>query len=160
MCLKLHGNRAYALAHAGRHRESAREWTRVVDLAREPVPPEYRIRLAIELLLTGEMAGAKTQTQLLRPAPEVSADDAYNLACLMALSAAAAAKDTRTAPEERARLVESDIRDALRWLQCAALSGFFKEPANRDHASKDPDLAILAGRAEFRKLIESSAATP
>jgi len=160
MCLKLHGNRGLALALAGRHRESAREWTRVVELAREPVPPEYRIRLAIELLQAGEMAGAKTQTQLLKPAPEISAADGYNVACLMALSAAATAKDTRTAPDERARLVESDIRVAIRWLQCAASSGFFKEPGNRDHARKDPDLAILAGRAEFRKLLESSAAEP
>jgi tetratricopeptide (TPR) repeat protein len=157
MCLKLHGNRALALAQLGRHRESVREWTRVVELAREPVPPDHRIRLAIELVLAGDMAGARTQTQLLNPASKTSAADCYNLACVMALSAAAAGKDTRTLLAERARLVEADISDALRWLESAARSGFFKDPANRDHARNDPDLSVLASRAEFRKLIETSA---
>ena len=39
MCLKLHGNRAFALAQLGRHRESMREWTRVVELAASPFRP-------------------------------------------------------------------------------------------------------------------------
>ena len=49
LSLKLHGNRAYALAAAGRHREAATEWTKVIELSPQPVPPAYRILLAIDL---------------------------------------------------------------------------------------------------------------
>ena len=151
----------YALARAGKHRESAKEWTRVVELAREPVPPEYRIRLAIELLQAGELAAAKTQTQLLKPAPEVSAADGYNVACLMALSAAATAKDTRTAPDE-AR-ASGRVRHPRR--NVAGCNAPPHRVSSRNLAieimpERNPDLAILAGRAEFRKLLKSSAAEP
>ena len=43
-CLKLHGNRSYALIGLERHTESAKEWARVIELAPEPVPPVYRLQ--------------------------------------------------------------------------------------------------------------------
>ena len=48
-CAFLHGNKAYGLSGLAKHRESATEWTRVVELSPEPVPLPHRIRLALEL---------------------------------------------------------------------------------------------------------------
>jgi hypothetical protein len=79
----------------------------------------------------------------------------YNLACLYALLGSNAEKDPRMPAAERTRLLESYVTQSLAWLKCGADSGFFKDRAIRDHARKDPDLAIVRGRAEFQKLIES-----
>jgi tetratricopeptide (TPR) repeat protein/tRNA A-37 threonylcarbamoyl transferase component Bud32 len=155
LCLKLHGNRAYALGALGRHGEASQDWERVVQLSSLPVPVSYRVRLAIELLLIGETARALDQAKLVNPSSEISGDDRYNLGCLFGLLATNASKDSRAVPEERVRLVESFIGEALVWLKSASSAGFFQKPANCDHARKDPDLAILRDRAEFQKLIES-----
>jgi len=51
------------------------------------------------------------------------------------------------------QLVEARIREALRWLTRASEAGFLQDPANRDDARNDSDLAILANRSEFQTLI-------
>ena len=145
---------------AGKHRESADDWTHVIALSTEPVPSGYHVKLAIELAHVGEVDRAQAQVQSLNPAQAISGEDRYNLGYLFSLWAAAAQKDTRISPDQRARLVESDIANALRWLKSAANAGFFKDPAVRDHARKDPDLEILRDLPEFHRLIESNGAKP
>ena len=56
VALKLHGNRGLALGYKEKHRESADDWRRVVELAKEPIPHGYRVRLAIELVSAGDVA--------------------------------------------------------------------------------------------------------
>jgi tetratricopeptide (TPR) repeat protein len=159
-CLRLHGNRGCALSGQGKHRESVAEWTRVLELSDQPVPPRPRIQLAIALLSAGEPARALGQARQVKPAPEISGEDCYNLACLFSRSAAAARDDNRVAADERPRRAAPHVSDALRWLKAAAAAGFFQDTANRDHARKDSDLEILRDRAEFRQLVESNAASP
>ena len=55
---------------------------------------------------------------------------------------------------ERTHLVATYVAQALAWFKCGADSGFFKDPAIREHARKDPDLSILRRRPEFQTLIE------
>ena len=74
-------------------------------------------------------------------------------------AAAAVRNDQSVLPEQRARLVESHIADALRSLKAAAKAGFFDQ-AQRDNAKTDTDLDILHDRPEFRRLIESTGAKP
>ncbi len=159
-CLELHGNRGYALLGLGRHQESAKEWTRVVELSDPPVPAEYRIRLAIELVSAGEVGQALAQAQVVQPAPGISGVDCYNLGCLFSLCARAVRKDTGRSPDQRANLAESHIAEAIRWLKAAGEAGFFRDPANRELAKKDSDLEILRDRPEFRQLVEPSTAKP
>jgi len=154
-CLKLHGNRAYALSGLGKHRESAAEWTQVVELSPEPVPAEYRIWLAIELIRSGERARALAEAQLVKANPNITPEHLYNLGCVFALAAAAVPKDSSVSPAERVRLVESHISEAMRSLRAAANAGAFRNAAMREQALKDTDLTILAGRDEFKKLIEA-----
>jgi tetratricopeptide (TPR) repeat protein len=160
LCLKLHGNLANSLAATGRHREAANEWRRVVELSAQPVPASYRVFLAGELVHSGELDGALAQTALVKADPHLAAEEQYNLACISSLLAAAARSNTQLSPEKRAHLVEARSADALRWLEGAAATGFFRDPANRDWAKRDPDLAILAARDEFRKLVEPDSVTP
>jgi serine/threonine-protein kinase len=155
ICLELHGNKGYALGGLGRHRESAAEWTRVVELSPKPVPPDYRIQLAMALARAGEDAKALDQAPLAEQYPDITGTDRYNLGALFALCAASAQNDRRILPAQRTRLVESHVREALRRLTSAAKAGFFNDPAMRDAAKKDPDVAILAGRPEFRAIIEA-----
>jgi len=155
LCLKLHGNRAYALAGAGKHKGAALDWRRVVELSPQPVPSTYRIRLAIELVSAGEHASALAQARLIDSTAEIAGADCYNLACLFDLSAVAAANDNREPAEHRRALAEPLVSDAVRWLKRAADSGFFRNAGAREHARSDPDLAILRKRPEFSKLIGS-----
>ena len=158
VCFKLHGNRGLALSGLGRHRESADDWVRVVELSTQPVPTEYRLRLAIELVYAGELVRALAQAQLVKPSPDISGEDCYNLACIYSRSAANAQNEKSGSLDQQARLIESHVLDALRWLRSAAKAGLFKDPAQRDQAKKDPDLEILRNRKEFRQFIESTSA--
>ena len=82
--LKLHGVRAQALAAAGRHADSSRDWDRVVALAPEDQRRKYRMHRALEAVKSGDHAAADEAD---RSAPAHGdpgeADDSYNLACVL-----------------------------------------------------------------------------
>ena len=156
MCLKLHGNRAYALMGLQKASESAAEWARVVELSPQPVPPAYRIRLAVELLKAGETGRALTEAQMVKPDPTIGGEDRYNIGCVFARSAASISGDTRLSREEREALRQSHVKNALSWLKSAAETGLFNDPAMCEEAKNDPDLAILAPLGEFQKIVGAS----
>ncbi len=160
LCLKLYGNRGHALSLAGRSRESAQAWRRVLELSPQPVPSSYRIYLASELVRSGDPEGALSEVALVKSAAAVSADEQYNLGCVCALVAADVQKNAAISIDERTRRVESHVADAMRWLKGAAAAGFFREPDRVSGARRDSDLAILSDRNEFRKLLASAAAKP
>ncbi len=159
VCLKLHGNRGNSFSVLGKHRESAEDWARVVELSNPPVPAAYRVRLAIERIASDDLARALVQAEIVPPAPRIIGEDCYNLACIFSRSASAIRNDQSIASDQRAKR-EAHIANALRWLKAAAEAGFFRDPVIRDHAKKDPDLAILRDRPEFRQLVEPSGAKP
>ena len=152
-CLKLHGNRGFALAAIGKHRESAGEWKRMVDLSTPPAPDDVQARLAIELLYADDLDAALAQAQLVQPVQSVSTPDRYNLACIFSRAAAAIRNDRGVSANQRAKR-SAHISDALRWLKAAADAGFFRVPAQWDGARKDTDLEILRDLPEFRQLLD------
>ncbi len=154
-CLKLHGNRSYALLGLGKQRESTAEWARVIELAPEPVPPNYRLQFALGLLKSGEGARAVAQARLLKPDSQLSGEDRYNVACVYALAVQAIRTDSRGSPQERMGLEKSYIKDALEWLRSAGESGLFNDPEMRNLAKKDPDLTAVASLVEFRRIVEA-----
>jgi eukaryotic-like serine/threonine-protein kinase len=160
LCLKLHGNRAHALSATGRHREAVDDWTRVLDMSPPPVPAAYRGFLAFALVYSGDLDGALNQTTLVKANSPICAIDQYNLGCVSALVAVSVRNNAQLSTEVRAQRVELHITDALGWLKGAAAMGFFRDPANRASAKSDSDLAILADRDEFRKLIEPDLVKP
>jgi eukaryotic-like serine/threonine-protein kinase len=154
ICLQLHGNRGYALMGQGKHRESAGEWARVIELSPQPVPPDYRIKLGVALACAGDYVSALSQAELVQLSPEVSSDDCYNLGCLYSRSAQSLRSDKQVPAGQRAPLEESLVSNSLRWLKSAQEKGFFENPGAREHAKEDSDLSILAEREEFRRLVE------
>ena len=154
-CAYLHGNKGYALTGLAKHRESATEWTRVVELSPEPAPLPHRIRLALALAHAGDQPKALVQARLVKAGPDLPADECYNFACFFGVGATAVTRDPSVLPADRARLVEAHISDAMHYLSLAAKGGLFRNPAIRDGAKKDPELAILANRPEFLKLINT-----
>ena len=83
-CLELHGNRGFALSALGKHRESAEEWQRVSELSEQTVPSDVRVRLAMELLESGETERALSQSRTLKNETGISVIACYNLCCLLA----------------------------------------------------------------------------
>ncbi len=160
LCLKLHGNRAYALGTLGRHHDAAVAWTKVVATSIEPVPANYRILLAVELFHAGDTSAAVAQTRLVTDNPPLSVSENYNLACLYALFGVAARGNSQLATDERTRLAETHIGEAIRRLKAAEAAGFFREPASREQARADPDLAILANNDEFQKMVNPRVVEP
>jgi len=160
LCLKLHGNRAHALGALGRHHDAAVAWTSVLALSTQPVPANFRILLAVELFHAGDIDAAVAQTRLVTEGSPLSVSENYNLACLCALFGVAARNNSRLATDERTRLAETHLAQAIRRLKAAEAAGFFREPASREQARIDPDLAILADNDEFRRLLNPGAAEP
>ncbi|HKI19133.1 MAG TPA: hypothetical protein VKA15_14700, partial [Isosphaeraceae bacterium] len=155
LCLKLHGNRGQALGAVGKSREAAADWERVVELAGDPVPPQYRITLASKLLEIGELDRALSQAVLAKRTGGGSGEAHYNLGCFYARAAAAVQKDPNKHSEERSRVFELYVADALAAIQKAARAGLFLDPAMRDHALKDSDLTILRDQEQFRRILRA-----
>ena len=105
-CLSLHGNRAYALKQLGRHRESAIGWTRVVELCDKPVPQQYRVKFAVELIDAGDLARALDQALRRKTTADVAPEDCYDLGRIFARSAATAGKHTNLPADERTKQVK------------------------------------------------------
>jgi hypothetical protein len=160
VAMRLHGNRAVSLKDLGRHRESAEDWARVVELSPDPVPPGFRIQWAVELLKSNEPSRAAAQIQLVKQDKVVRDADCYSFCVYFAICGAAARNDARAAPAQRAILVETHVKDALRWLKSTAETGVFNDATQREAALKDPDLKILRDRPQFRQLIDSSTPKP
>jgi tRNA A-37 threonylcarbamoyl transferase component Bud32/tetratricopeptide (TPR) repeat protein len=161
VCLKLHGNRGLALSGTGKHRESADDWKRVVELANDPVPYSYRVQLALELIYARDVGAAVLEAQKIEPAPDISGEDCYNIACIYGRAAdihtgKASATKAGVTDVERNRRVDGDVSAALRWLKDAAAKGLFSDPRQRAHAKEDDDLKILRDRPEFRQLVDQA----
>ena len=101
----------------------------------------------------------RAQAELLKSTQSLAGQDCYNLGCLLSLCADSVQKDASVSAAERSRLVDSYIRDALHWLRSARNAGFFDNGGAHAIAGQDSDLAILAGRAEFRQLLEEPPGT-
>jgi tetratricopeptide (TPR) repeat protein len=158
--LKLHGNRGYALAKQGKHTDSVKDWTRVVELWDPPVPAEYRVRLAIELLAANALDKALEQAKLVQPSSGMQGLDSYNMACIYSRTAAGVRDDRSIPADRRSELVQSHIATALKWLEAAEKTGIFSKAELQDQLKKDSDVDILRDRPEFRRLLQPSGAKP
>ncbi len=157
-CLSLHGNRALALQRIGRHRESAQEWTRVVELADPPGRFPYRVGASLEYFAAGDPESAERIADAITIEPGQPAVDRYNAACVHARLASAVRADPKLAGAARTKKVEARIARALEWLEAARDLGYFRDPANRKDAREDSDLVILRDRPRFQALVAEPAA--
>jgi len=141
-----HHGRAKALALLDRHGEAADEWQRALELADEKARPAYRFEFAAASARAGDHARAAAEARDLAAIPQLASDGLYNLACVLALSSAAANDDAELAGRYAAEAVEL--------LKRAHKAGFFASARNVAQMGQDSDLESLRDREDFRKLLE------
>ena len=99
------------------------------------------------LLKAVEPDKAVAQARLAAQSQALSGEDLYNIGCFFCRAAVAVKSGERgTSDEQRSRLIESFLADALAALEKSAAAGFFREPAMREQIQKDEDLDILRDR--------------
>ena len=92
--------------------------------------------------------------------PSAKATNLYNAACLLSLSSSAAAGDKKLPEPKRKELAERYAVRAVELLGQARLAGFFKNPKNIAHLTKDSDLGALRTRADYKKFLHELQSTP
>src|SRR5262249_39559334 len=137
----------------GKPREALADWDRAVALSAGAQRQELRLRRADTLVRLKEHGKAAAEALRLAPSPTLHAANRYNLACLLALCGAAAARDAALPLPLRERLAEAHARRAVGQLSLADRAGYFKQPANREHLDRDGDLDSLRDRADFRAFV-------
>jgi tetratricopeptide (TPR) repeat protein len=145
--------RAQLLGRLNRHAEAVREW----DGALEAAPPEQRSELRLgrawSLVRAGDHARAAAEADELAALRGVPDAALYRLACLQAQCAESAGQDAQLAPAEKEARRARALDRALALLKRADAAGYFRDPARREAARKEPDLAPLRGRPEFTRLL-------
>jgi tetratricopeptide (TPR) repeat protein len=113
------------------------------------VAMQARIGRAITLAKQGDHARATEEAEALARRDGLTNVNVYDLACLCSRSAAAAGRDDRLSPADRARLKAHHAERAMDLLKKAVAMGY-RHPAvmRADH-----DLDALRDRDDFRKLL-------
>jgi hypothetical protein len=97
----------------------------------------------------GEHGAAVVAASELLEAAVEPANDAYNAACFLARCVPLAEKDKQLADAKRKELARAYADKALAALR-QAIQGGYKDVA---HMKKDPDLAAVRDREDFKKLL-------
>jgi tetratricopeptide (TPR) repeat protein/tRNA A-37 threonylcarbamoyl transferase component Bud32 len=151
-----HWSRAEALAPLGRHPEAIAECDEALRL--NTVPADrilFRVQRAISVAHTGDYRHAMAEADHLGTGKALSGDTLYNLARIVALSAAGIARDLSRPLPQRDKHTEAWSRQAVELLRRAATAGFFRAPANRARLDKDDDLAFLRPRDDYAAFIKT-----
>jgi tetratricopeptide (TPR) repeat protein len=110
---------------------------------------DVRLFRASVLVGRGDYARATDEANAVARLGGLDQDNHYNIACLFALSSAAAANDGKLAPADRTRLKGRYADRAMESLRQAVAKGFQSAPAMKS----DQDLAPLRSREDFQKLV-------
>jgi serine/threonine protein kinase len=146
-------SRARALSNLSRHAEALKDWDRTLALETGPDRNRLRLECAKTLAYLGQHAQASAEANDLAQAKGMTAGNLYNLACVYALSSAAAAKDASLPQADRNRLAERHAARAVELLTQVQATGYFKDRARVERLKKDSDLDPLRSRDDFQKLL-------
>jgi tetratricopeptide (TPR) repeat protein len=145
--------RSVALRRLGRPADALKDCDRALGLSTGEKPARLRAARALTLILLGEQARALAEAEALAQAKDVSAGVLYDVACVYAQAAAAAARDTQLAPADRSARAGPHAARAVELLGQARGAGYFQRAANTKRMRQDPDLEVLRPRAEYQKLL-------
>jgi serine/threonine protein kinase len=135
-----HAGRAETLDKLGRPADALPDWDRAVALERGPNHLKFRWQRVACLARAGQHARATAEADELAGEKQVSADAAYNLACVYSLSSAVADQ----VPDR-----ERYAARALALLRQAAQKGY-RDVANM---RKDTDLDPIRNRSDFQGMM-------
>jgi tetratricopeptide (TPR) repeat protein len=147
--------RADALSRLGRGAEALADCDRATAMDDERTHELPRLRRAIVLARAGDHRRAAAEAAALAelaPGPTPRGAREYDLACVLALVAAAARGDATLAPADRASAGERYAARAIALLGQARDAGFFLDPAKVTLMDRDSDLIPLRPRADFQAL--------
>jgi serine/threonine protein kinase/tetratricopeptide (TPR) repeat protein len=157
---RCHFSLAETAASAGRLDTALTRYGKAIDILEEAMSRGYlaarrmvlsaRILRGIVLARQGNHARASREAEAL--AHKVHDEDPtflYDLSCTLAQSAAAAGRDTRLAPAERARLQTHYADQAMDYLRQAVAKGW----ANWRDLENDPDIEPLRSREDFKQIL-------
>jgi serine/threonine protein kinase/tetratricopeptide (TPR) repeat protein len=105
---------------------------------------------AVALAGRGDHARATAEANAVGRQEGLGQSNDYNIACVFALSSAAAGNDSKLAPADRTRLKEQYADGAMEFLRRAVAKGYRNAPSLKI----DPDLAPLRSREDFQKLVQ------
>jgi eukaryotic-like serine/threonine-protein kinase len=111
---------------------------------------DARLLRATMLAGRGEHARATDDANAVARQEGVGQNNHYNIACVFALSSAAAENDGKLAPADRTRLKAQYADRAVDFLRQAVAEGF----QNASLLKGDSDLASLHSREDFQKLVQ------
>jgi hypothetical protein len=109
---------------------------------------------ALALARSGDHAQAAAQARAAIAEARSDGQALYNAACVCAQAAAAASRDESLAKDERTRLAEQYAAQAVAYLLKARAAGWYRGAAV-EHMQKDPDLAPLRDRDDYKELLRS-----
>jgi hypothetical protein len=148
-----HWGRARAWTRLGRHAEALPEWDRTLELEAGALRNSFRLQRALTLAHLGNHSQAVAEADDLAQGKDLRGDTLYDLACVYAVSSAAAQKDASLPHADRERLAERRAGQAVELLAKAQATGYFKERARVEHLKQDTDLDALRARPDYQKLV-------
>jgi tetratricopeptide (TPR) repeat protein len=158
-----HLGRAVALDALGRHVEAATDWEQALRLDTGALRPFFRLKHAESRARAGDYARAAAEVEELGHSASLEGATLYDLACIQALNARAARKDTHRPLAEREKRARQYASAALALLERTRRCGYFKDPKKIAHMKKDSDLKLLRQSEDFRlwlKRLEGGANQP
>jgi tetratricopeptide (TPR) repeat protein len=108
-----------------------------------------QIQRAGALAVQGDHAQATAEAEVLGLQRDLNPGHLYDLACNFSHFSAAAERDRKLSPADRARLQALYAARAMDFLQQAVAAGW----RNPQHLRTDPDMERLRSREDFRKLL-------
>jgi tetratricopeptide (TPR) repeat protein len=143
-----------ALTELSRTDQALEQWQRLLELADETQRNEIRMRRAIFMARSRRYLDAVAEARALATSSEQDPIVLYNLACVYAQAAAAAAKDDSLDATKATELTEQYHTDAVSMLKQAVDLGF----GDFEGMRADPDLEPLKELPEFIDLNPESKA--
>jgi eukaryotic-like serine/threonine-protein kinase len=150
---KMHAGRAGALTQLQQPREALEAWNQALDLAEGPNRIFWRGNRAMTLTKVGDHAKAASEAAALADESSLPIVQLYFLARVQARAAAIVLTDEQLATEEQQKLAEDYAAQAVKLLRRLQAAGQLKGPVRLAQLQKDPDLAALRSRADFKGLL-------
>jgi serine/threonine-protein kinase len=151
---RAHSGKAEALSRLDRHGEAIEAWDKAIELVEGPPAEQARLARAVARARLGQHARAREEAALLASKVPLPGTMLYHLACVYARCTESAAKDPRLSEGERGKLAEQDAARAVELLNQAQAAGYFKDASLREYLKRDPDLAPLWSREDYRNFLK------
>jgi tetratricopeptide (TPR) repeat protein len=147
-----YAGRAIALGRLTRPAEALTAWNQALDCDDGVMRDSWQLQRAATRARLGDHARAAVEADAVAARASNAASVLYNAACVHALAASAASREASLPESERAKRAEQYAARAVVLLTQARDAGAFKTPAALERLAKDPDLAPLQARDDFKKL--------